>query len=309
MSDLLHDLKKNEYQIRSIEYCGQGEPLNNPRFPELLATARRIFPSTLQRVITNGNHDYSKTMGTEFVEEILVAIDGAYQESYEKYRVKGDISKAFQFMKDAIEFQKPNGGLVVWKYVLFETNDSDEELLEAQRLADEFGVSRLWFVHSHTTNRSKRYTYQNPHTVPITSSRVKIDSHPSYFRHAVTIAPAKTPDRIFGDNSIVCLMYVDRIVIHANGSISISGWAASEGSLSHISLSVGDDYIGDLSFVMRRPDVIEDHAVFNEVLCGFDSLLPADQIAIEPGKLLRFDFFDNQTKVASFRLTVEDNCS
>ena len=306
MSDLLHDLKKNEYQIRSIEYCGQGEPLNNPRFPELLATARRIFPSTLQRVITNGNHDYSKTMGTEFVEEILVAIDGAYQESYEKYRVKGDISKAFQFMKDAIKFQKPNGGLVVWKYVLFETNDSDEELLEAQRLADQFGVSRLWFVHSHTTNRSKRYTYQNPHTVPVTSSRVKIDSHPSYLRHAVTIAPAKTPDRIYGDNSIVCLMYVDRIIVHANRSISISGWAASESSLSHIALRVGDDYLGDLNFIMRRPDVVENHTVFNEVLCGFDSLLPCDQNVTEPGQLLRFDFFDDETKIASFSLEIEN---
>jgi hypothetical protein len=245
-------------------------------------------------------------MGTEFVEEILVAIDGAYQESYEKYRVKGDISKAFQFMKDAIKFQKPNGGLVVWKYVLFETNDSDEELLEAQRLADQFGVSRLWFVHSHTTNRSKRYTYQNPHTVPVTSSRVKIDSHPSYLRHAVTIAPAKTPDRIYGDNSIVCLMYVDRIIVHANRSISISGWAASESSLSHIALRVGDDYLGDLNFIMRRPDVVENHTVFNEVLCGFDSLLPCDQNAIEPGQLLRFDFFDDETKIASFSLEIEN---
>jgi MoaA/NifB/PqqE/SkfB family radical SAM enzyme len=307
MSDLLKTKKKNEYQIRSIEDCGQGEPLNNPRFPELLATARRIFPSTLQRVITNGNHDYSKTMGTEYVEEIVVAIDGAYQESYEKYRVKGDISKAFKFMSDAIEFQKPKGGLVVWKYVLFETNDSDEELLEAQRLGDQLGVSRLWFVHSHTSNRSKRYTYEDPHTIPIISSRVKIDSHPSYFRHAVTIAPAKAPDRIFGDSSIFCLMHIDMIVIHANGSISISGWAASESSLSHISLSVDDNYIGDLSFVIRRPDVVALHAAFNEVLCGFDSLVPFNQTVIESGKPLRFDLFDNKTKVASFGLAIEDN--
>jgi hypothetical protein len=246
-------------------------------------------------------------MGTEYVEETVVAIDGAYQESYEKYRVKGDISKAFKFMKDAIEFQKPKGGLVVWKYVLFETNDSEEELLEAQRLGDQLGVSRLWFVHSHTSNRSKRYTYENPHTVPIISSRVKIDSHPSYFRHAITIVPTKIPDRNFGDNSIVCLMHIDRIVIHANRSIGISGWAASQSDLSHVSLSVDDNYIGDLSFVVRRPDVVAPHAAFKETLCGFDSLLPFNQTAIESGKSLRFDFFDNKTKVASFGLAIEDN--
>ena len=101
-------------------------------------------------------------------------------------------------------------------------------------------------------------------------------------------------------------MYVDRIIVHANRSISISGWAASESSLSHIALQVGDDYLGDLNFIMRRPDVVENHTVFNEVLCGFDSLLPCDQNAIEPGLLLRFDFFDDETKIASFSLEIEN---
>jgi hypothetical protein len=55
---LLSDLRNQRYKIQSIEYCGQGEPLNNPNFAELVATARRIYPQTIQRIITNGNHDY-----------------------------------------------------------------------------------------------------------------------------------------------------------------------------------------------------------------------------------------------------------
>jgi len=92
-----------------------------------------------------------------------------------------------------------------------------------------------------------------------------------------------------------------------NAAISISGWAASESKLSYISVSVGDNYLGDLSFVIRRPDVVALHAAFNEVLCGFDSLVPFNQTVIESGKPLRFDLFDNKTKVASFGLAIEDN--
>jgi len=302
MADLLGDLKEHHYQIRSIEYCGQGEPLNNPRFPELLAIARKIYPDTLQRVITNGNHDFAKAINSEYVEETVVSIDGAFQESYEKYRVKGSIAKAFKFLNDAIACQKPKGGIVVWKYVLFETNDSEKELLEAQRLGDEFKVTRLWFVHSHTKNRSKKYTYDNPHTIPIQFSNVKIDSHPSYFRHAITINPDEVPSRISGDNSVVCLMYIDRLVIHENGSINISGWASSQAKLSHVTLEVEDQEVGDLAFVVRRPDVTGVHPVFSEVLCGFDSLLPPSAVSIKPGQVMNFHLCSDKDRVATFAL-------
>jgi len=302
MADLLGDLKENHYQIRSIEYCGQGEPLNNPRFPELLATARKIYPDTLQRVITNGNHDFAKTINSEYVEETVVAIDGAFQESYEKYRVKGSITKAFKFLNDAIACQKPKGGIVVWKYVLFETNDSERELLEAQRLGDEFGVTRLWFVHSHTGNRSKKYTYDNPHTIPIQYSNVKIDSHPSYFRHAITIIPDELPHKITGNDSIKCTIAVDRVVIHENGSINISGWANSQTKLSHVTLEIEDQKVGDLAFVVRRPDAGELYPVFSEVLCGFDSLLPPSAVSIKPGQVMNFHLCSDQDRVATFAL-------
>ena len=50
-------------------------------------------------------------------------------------------------------------GLVVqWKYILFEHNDSEEEIRAAQRLAARYGVDQILFVLSHTWHRSRKYT-------------------------------------------------------------------------------------------------------------------------------------------------------
>ena len=48
--------------------------------------------------------------------------------------------------------------VVQWKYILFEHNDSDEEITLAQRMAGELGVDEMQFVLSHTSNRSRRFT-------------------------------------------------------------------------------------------------------------------------------------------------------
>jgi hypothetical protein len=73
-----------------IEYAGQGEPLAHPRFPGLVDLGRALFSETRQRLITNGNYDYSARTGRRAPDEIYVSCDGAFQESYEKYRIGGD---------------------------------------------------------------------------------------------------------------------------------------------------------------------------------------------------------------------------
>ena len=46
---------------------------------------------------------------------------------------------------------------IIWQYILFEWNDSDEELAEARRRAADIGVPLKW-VFTHTEGASKRYT-------------------------------------------------------------------------------------------------------------------------------------------------------
>ncbi|MES2692746.1 MAG: radical SAM domain-containing protein, partial [Verrucomicrobiota bacterium] len=44
--NLLRQLQAGEYAVESIEYCGQGEPLLHPQFPEFVRLGHRFFPIT-----------------------------------------------------------------------------------------------------------------------------------------------------------------------------------------------------------------------------------------------------------------------
>src|SRR4030067_1528637 len=162
---LFKSLTQHLYLVQSIEYQGQGEPLMHPQFAEFVKIARRYYPDAMQRLITNGNFDYWNTTNGEFIEEIYVSCDGAYQSSYERYRIKGNVEKAIKFMKDI-----KKAGMVrqlTWKYILFEFNDSDEELIAAQHLANNIGVDLLMFVFTHSKFKSLKYKPETVADLPI----------------------------------------------------------------------------------------------------------------------------------------------
>jgi hypothetical protein len=180
---ILSDLRDEEFSVGEIEYCGQGEPLLHPNFPELVRLSRRYFPGTGQRLITSGNFDFHRATGDEPLDEIMVSCDGIWPESYARYRVGGDVARAIQFMRDARAFRGPPAPSVVWKYILFEWNDSPEELFAAQELAREIGVQALLFVYTHSAGRSQRYTLQNPRDLPIHVPNVATNATPIHHRY------------------------------------------------------------------------------------------------------------------------------
>ena len=48
--------------------------------------------------------------------------------------------------------------MVIWQYILFNHNDSDEELIQWQKMALDAGVNRLRFVFTRCNNYSTRQT-------------------------------------------------------------------------------------------------------------------------------------------------------
>ena len=265
MRRVLCELRSEGYAVKCIEYCGQGEPLNHPRFRQLVDTCREVYPEARQRLITNGNHLYRQRIGDASLDEIIVSVDGARQESYEQYRIKGKIDKCLQFMADAVESARTNGGRVIWKYILFDTNDSDGEILEAQRLSQELGVTHLLFVHSHTRNKSLRYTAENPFALPIAYPNVTVNSHPSYYRSAVMLHPAP-PVLVSGRDA---LMHVDQ-VIHARGLyLSFAGWAISGQNIDRIGVDINGVHRGRHLLGIRRPDVLRAHPEYGQTNSGF----------------------------------------
>lgn len=179
---VLRGLADGGYAVQEIEYCGQGEPLAHPEFPAFVALARRLFPAAHQRLITSGNFAYADTAGVEPPDEIMVSCDGAFAESYARYRVGGRIEDVLRFLREAQAESGPRRPIVIWKYILFEWNDSPEEILAAQRLADEIGVRYLLFVLTHSAGKSRRYTLETIGDLPRVSRRVVANATPEHYR-------------------------------------------------------------------------------------------------------------------------------
>jgi len=146
--------------IRLVLFEGRGDPLMNKRLGEMAAAARAAYPAAYIMATTHGNYPYRPWMASGVLDTLRVAADGAFPDSYRRYRVNGDLHRALALMRDIRAAQRTSvghrGGRVEWKYVLFEWNDSDAEIREAARLADSLDV-RLRFCLTHSPGRSPRF--------------------------------------------------------------------------------------------------------------------------------------------------------
>jgi len=90
----------------------------------------------------------------------VFSIDGATAESYRKYRIGGSFSKAFGKMEALADACRAAGThckyvpgrrgsvQITWQYILFEWNDSDDELALARELAQSIDVPIEWVITS-----------------------------------------------------------------------------------------------------------------------------------------------------------------
>lgn len=151
--------------LKTLRLYNWGEPFLDHHLLDILRFARsaapqaRIFAHTNGTVIPMG---WTETIVKEgLFDELFFSIDGTCQETYEKYRVGGDFEKAFNNMTDLqkyrAKYNKPTPN-VVWQYILFTWNDSDEELQRVHELAKKYQLTVLW-VATHTKGASTKYTY------------------------------------------------------------------------------------------------------------------------------------------------------
>ncbi len=153
---VLEDFGESGIAIDCFDFSGHGEPLENPRLWELTSLARSFHPSSLIEVLTNGQGDFDGNILESGVDEIHVAIDGVDQESYSKYRVGGDFRKALNFLSGlAGASAGGDGPAVIWKYILFDHNDSPEQLRRAWEMAVDAEVSEIRFIFTSIGNWSE----------------------------------------------------------------------------------------------------------------------------------------------------------
>ncbi|HRZ96223.1 MAG TPA: radical SAM protein [Paludibacter sp.] len=125
----------------------QGEPLLNKNLPKLIEYAHnaRIFTSTS----TNAQaltFQLAKEIVASGLDKIIISIDGATQEVYEKYRIGGKLQK----VKEGVEFinhwkKQLNSltPLVEIQFIVFKTNE--HQLNEMKQIKKELNADRLVF--------------------------------------------------------------------------------------------------------------------------------------------------------------------
>lgn len=159
---IVDDLAGDNIQIQWAIFEGRGEPLMNPDTPKMIRYLKDRI-DCYSTLTTHGNFRCTDAIIKCHLDQIEVSIDGADQESYEKYRKGGSFEKALRFVWDLTERKRRLGAskpLVWWKYILFEWNDSDDQIRQAYKLSQKIGVN-LEFVLTDTVGKSQRFTTRN----------------------------------------------------------------------------------------------------------------------------------------------------
>lgn len=145
-------------EVGVLLFEGRGDPLMNPALGRMVRAAKAAFPRTVTNVVTHGCYPFRPWLVTGGLDVLTLAVDGVRPESYARYRVGGDLGAALALMRSACEERRRERSplRVVWRYILFEWNDGDDELREAARLAATIGAE-LRFLRTHSEGRSLRF--------------------------------------------------------------------------------------------------------------------------------------------------------
>lgn len=131
-----------------IDFMNWGEPLLNKELYEMIALAKGHAIDTM--VSTNFNAfspEAAEKMVRCGLDRLVLSIDGLAQESYEKYRVGGNLEKVLAHLRLLVETRKRLGARtprIAWQFLVFKHNEHEIDRVRETALAlgvDEVGVT------------------------------------------------------------------------------------------------------------------------------------------------------------------------
>ncbi len=156
-----------------VDFFNYGEAFLHKRAVEMCEYIKTKFPHIYLYTSTNGlalNEEKARRLVHSGIDEVTFSIDGASQDTYVRYRQRGKFDLAIANLR-AMADEKARHGRDVpqinWRYILFNWNDSDEEMEKARRLAVELGVDRLtWEITDHPEDSfSRRFAPGTPTSI------------------------------------------------------------------------------------------------------------------------------------------------
>ncbi|GAB4127646.1 MAG: hypothetical protein OHK0045_19310 [Raineya sp.] len=135
----------------------QGEPYLHPQFFELVkyASQKKIYTATS----TNAHYLHQKNIEKTLeagLDRLIVSIDGTTQETYEAYRIGGNLEKVIRGTENLIKTRKQHKlkkPYVIFQFLVVKPNEHQIE--EVKVLARDLGVDKVVF------KTAQIYDYQN----------------------------------------------------------------------------------------------------------------------------------------------------
>ena len=136
--------------LERMVFYNYGESFIHPDACQMIRYAKDVNPRIWIWTSTNGHYfdkpEKVQALVDSGIDEIQFSIDGATQEVYEQYRKYGRLAKVLDGIRAVVQERERRGTpgpWILWNYILFRWNDSDEQLERARALALELGVDRL----------------------------------------------------------------------------------------------------------------------------------------------------------------------
>jgi MoaA/NifB/PqqE/SkfB family radical SAM enzyme len=153
--------------LQKLFFFLDGENYLHPKATDMTRYAKSVNNKIRIYTSTNGLLFDSSTKQEDFVrscvDEATFSIDGAYQDSYAHYRKGGSLDLVLRNLQGIIDIRNrlevPLH--ITWRYILFEWNDSEEEMDRARELAGRIGVDSLSWLITTTVFHSKRFLLPN----------------------------------------------------------------------------------------------------------------------------------------------------
>ena len=132
--------------LMEIVFTNYGEPYLNPQFNQMVAYAKERGITVV--VGTNGHFFHTEEAVREVLESgvdrLYVSLDGADQETYQRYRVRGDFQRVVDGLTRLMRMRTERGQAHPFVELQFLVMRHNEDQLDRMRaLAEELGVDRL----------------------------------------------------------------------------------------------------------------------------------------------------------------------
>ena len=129
-----------------VDLFNWGEPLLNPHFSSIVHSAedRALYVRTSTNLSLSEQHFDAEQIVRSGLARLVASIDGATQETYEKYRVRGKLGLVLRNLQALVrerERQRTKRPLIEWQTLVLRSNATEIEQCEV--LAREMGADVL----------------------------------------------------------------------------------------------------------------------------------------------------------------------